>query len=514
MREIVQEEMGAADGGQKHGFLHRFLQLASSHPDTVAIHLLDEEVRITYAELRAQAELMSGALDRLNVKTGARVILLLPNGLALVAMYLATIGSGAIPVMINDKLTVHEFTALASDAVPSVVVTTAQLLIKHRGVLASIQSLLTVATIDTLPELAVQPSFKVVNLTTLDATPIPLRLPEDNAVVTIQYTYKGLGEPLPVAHRYRSLTISSDGLHEQFYPQGSGSTHLVALPLYAVFGLCVQMVFPLSIGATMLMTNMITHLDIVEVMSKHRVTFTCLVPDVIRFFILQLAKRQTPLPKLDPNMMIYSGGSSLSADMAEELGKYLGRPPVLQGYGLTESLPILLQSTIGVTKAGAMGKPISNIEVQIVDDLGVAVDVGCTGELVVRGPTISGEYHGKPHATSRFFRDGWLHTGDLVWRDEDGHIFFVGQRLRITKIKAQMVDLAEVELVAALHPGVQRARVRVVRDEQGRNGLHLSVACTPDSSKDSILKHLKTRLSAFKVPRIVELDVPRVREAS
>ena len=96
---------------QHTGFLHRFLQIASSHPSTVAIHLLDEDVSITYGELCAHAEVMSGALESLGAEQGTRVLVLLPNGVALVTMYLAAIGRGAIPVMMNDKLTAHEFAA-------------------------------------------------------------------------------------------------------------------------------------------------------------------------------------------------------------------------------------------------------------------------------------------------------------------------------------------------------------------------------------------------------------------
>ncbi len=487
------------------GFLHRFLQIASSHPDAVAIHQIDDGVRITYGALRAQAEATNGALGSLGVQAGARVLLLLPNGISLVVAYLAAIGRGAVPVLVNDKLTAHECATLAADALPTAVVTNTLLFAKHEATLATLPGLRAVVTVDDRPTSVAAHPFALACLNTMNPTPEPLMAPEDDSIVTIQYTYKGLGEPLPVAHRYRAFVASIDGLHEQIHPQGPGSTFLVALPLYAIFGLVALMIFPLSVGATMLMTNTILRRDIADLLSRYRVTLAVLVPDLIRFFTRQLAERRITLPALDPKLTIYSGGSYLSPDVARALGKQLGETPVLQGYGLTECLPIVLQSAIGPTKAGALGRPISNVQVRIVDDCGADVEPGRTGELIVRGPTVAAGYPGKAQATSRFFRDGWLHTGDLVRCDADGHLFFVGRRLRITKIMAQMVDLAEIESILALHPRVQRTRVRVICDAEGRNTLHVCVAGAADVTGKSVLAHLAAHLSSFKVPRTVEL---------
>lgn len=498
---------------QQQGFLHRFLQIAASLPETLAIHHLDDDVHLTYAQLRDQAEQINGALESLQVAPGMRVLLFLPNGIALVACYLATIGRGAIPVLLNDKLTEREFTLLTKDAAPVVVLTSGALLAKRGAAMAQLASLRAVVAVDALPAALPRLPFALHTLAEMQAAPLALQAPEGNPVATIQYTYKGLGEPLAVAHRYLSLTASSDGLHQHLHQQGPGSVHLVALPLYAVFGLTVLMVMPLSLGATMLITNSLPRYNIADTLAKHKVSFACLVPDLIRLFIGQLLKRKVPLPQLEPKLMIYSGGSYLSPDVAEELGSLLGQPPIGQGFGLTECLPIMLQSAIAPRKPGSIGQPVSGVEMRIINDSGEDVPNGCTGELIVAGPTVAGEYLGKPHASARFFRNGWLHTGDLVWRDADGHVFFVGRRLRITKITAQMVDLTEVEQVAASHPDVQRARVRVVRDEQGRNSLVLNVDCNSGQTSEALLGYMKLHLSAFKLPRLVQMLTP-MKEAA
>jgi long-chain acyl-CoA synthetase len=274
-----------------------------------------------------------------------------------------------------------------------------------------------------------------------------------------------------------------------------------------VFGLTMLMVFPLSVGGTMVMTNAISRHNLLQLLSQHRVTFACLVPDLLRLMSEQLRPGRAPatLPPLEPKLMVYAGGSHLSGDVAAELSERLGGRPVLQGYGLTECMPVVLQSSHRAWTPGALGRPIRCTEWRIIDADGHDVEIGQIGELIVRGPTVAAGYVDDAEATARFFRDGWLHTGDLVTRDADGEIGFIGRRLRITKVMAQMIDLAEIESAASSHPSVRRARARVVRDAQGRNSVSLSVLVDATSSPEAINAHLSAQLAAFKRPRHVEL---------
>jgi len=491
--------------GETPGFLHRFLTVATQHPDAIAIEMLDDKIRLTYAELRARAELACGALASLGIEAGDRILVILPNSIAFVTTYIAAIGRGAIPVLVNDKLTEHEFGKLAAHAAPKAIVTTSKLLAKHAEAVAGLASLRVVATVDGRPQIDA-PAITIASLADAHA-PVALQLPEGDPIVTLQFTYKGLGRPLLVGHRYRALTRSTDGIHEDLHAQGVGSCHLTALPLYAVFGLTMLMVFPLSVGATMVMTNSISRHNIVQLLSQHRITFACLVPDLLRMMSEQLRPGRGPAerPPLEPKLMVYSGGSHLSADVSAELSERLGGIPVLQGYGLTECMPVMMQSSHRPGTPGALGRPIRCTEARVVDSDGKDVEPGQTGELLLRGPTVAEGYVGDREATARFFRDGWLHTGDLVARTAEGEIGFLGRRLRITKVMAQMIDLAEVESAATSHPAVRRARARVVRDAQGRNSVALSVVVGEDSTLEVIAAHLSARLAAFKRPRHVEV---------
>lgn len=142
---------------------------------------------------------------------------------------------------------------------------------------------------------------------------------------------------------------------------------------------------------------------------------------------------------------------------------------------------------------------------RVVNSRGEDVRTGQIGELLIKGPMVIEAYDGEPEVSARFIRDGWLHTGDLVWQDDSGHLFFYCQRLRISKIKAQMIDFAEIEAVALRHPAVTAARAYVVPDAKAINVLHLAVQCTDEVAQGELNTLLARHLSGFKLPRVFEI---------
>ncbi|HBU6430621.1 acyl--CoA ligase [Klebsiella michiganensis] len=486
------------------GFLHRFLKIANKHPETTAIEDIDKEVLVTYGELKEIAEKRKGAYTFVNVKPGDRVALILPNGVEFIANYLALVSHKALPVLINDKLTSSEISQFLKISKPDFIITTTKFVNIHKDSITGDNK-----SYKILVSEEIQMSTKDesnFNLAQENYNAEALTAPSGNPPISLQFTWRGTGRPFLVSHRYLDMTQSSDGLHEFFYPQGIGSVHLVALPFYAIFGLTVLLIFPLSVGATLLITNTILNRDLVEVLARHRVTFSCLVPDVIRYFCARLSKRTSPPTGLHPQLMIYSGGSHLPIDDAEKLSKLLGCGPVLQGYGLTETLPIIVQNTLGEQHRGALGQPIRGTEISIVGSDGVEVKPGYIGELKVRGPMLSDGYYQDEEGSSLFFSNDWFYTGDLVWRDENNHLFFVCQRLRISKIRAQMIDLSEIEQTAMQHPVVQDARAWVMRDNNEANVLYLSVKVLDISiSQQELLSFMGKYLSGFKLPKKINL---------
>ncbi|WP_411754115.1 class I adenylate-forming enzyme family protein [Serratia sp. (in: enterobacteria)] len=487
------------------GFLHRFLEVTRQFPKTLAINDIDNNEQLSYQQLKELAEQRKNTFRAAGVKPGTKVALLLPNSIEFVACYLALVSQQALPIIINNKLTRWEIGRLLDRGQPDFIITQPAFYLEQRALLAPPQNSWQILLCGETQSFPQQDGLKYLG-DPLDIPPEPLNAPQDNPIVSLQFTWRGLGRPFPVAHSYLEMTHSTDGLHENFYPQGVGSVHLVTLPLYAIFGLSVMLVFPLSVGATLLITNSLLNRDLAEVLARYQVTFACLVPDVIRYFNARLAKRKSLPSGLHPQLMIYSGGGHLPASDAEKLSKLLGCGPVLQGYGLTESLPVLVQNTLGEQRRGAMGQAIRGAEICVLGPNGEKVQDGRIGELVVRGPMLAEGYYQDEEGSRLFFKQGWLHTGDLVWRDEQGHFFFVCQRLRISKIRAQMIDLHEIELVALRHPQVKRARAWVTPDKHEANVLSLSIELAHGQLvQNELLAFMGNYLSGFKIPRNIKI---------
>ena len=488
---------------QTDGFIHRFIGFARSHPDAIAVQALDEQQSCTYDALHKMAQARCGTLRSLPHEPGQRVLLCLPSGTELVAHYLAIVGAGLVPVLLSDKLTPAEFRELALASDPRMVVTTTALCTRHQATWTQLEGLNALITVDEGPCASLPPHTRHIALPAQMQPPQPLRLPHPDDIVTIQFTYKGLGEPLGVAHRYGALSLSAAGLLKSMRPMGVGTVHLIGLPLYAVYGLVVLMVMPLSIGSTMLITSTLSRRDIAQLLEQHQVAFACLVPELVRMLNHQLKERTLrgePAPVLHPDLMLYSGGSRLAPDAAQELARRLPNHQVLQGYGMTECLPVIVQSYVGPCKPDTLGRAIPGVRLRVVDVDGQDVPDGSLGELWISGPTVSAGYINHPEATRQFYVDGWVKSGDLVILDAEGHVHFLGMRLRITKVRSQMVDLAELEQAARDWPGVRAARAHAERDALGQTTVSLSVACDATDA-EPLLKHLGERLSAHKLPR-------------
>lgn len=180
---------------------------------------------------------------------------------------------------------------------------------------------------------------------------------------------------------------------------------------------------------------------------------------------------------------------------------------ILEGYGLTEASPVCSFSRINLPqKPGSIGTPIPNVELKVFNDEGREVPRGSIGELVIRGENVMKGYYKDEQATSSVIRDGWLHTGDLALIDDDGYVFLKGLKKRLIITSGFNVYPREVETVLEMYPGVKSSRVigkpDLMRGEIVKALVILNDGQTIDEK--ALLKHCRTYLSSYKVPRRIE----------
>jgi O-succinylbenzoic acid--CoA ligase len=180
--------------------------------------------------------------------------------------------------------------------------------------------------------------------------------------------------------------------------------------------------------------------------------------------------------------------------------------PVVQTYGLTEtdSQAATLAPADALRKLGAAGKPLLPTQIRIAGPDGEQ-SPGEVGEILVQGPTVTPGYWNRPNATAHTLRDGWLHTGDLGYRDADGYLYVVDRRDDLILSGGENVYPAEVEATLLAHPAVAEAGVIGIPDAQWGQAVQAAIVLRAGQAAtvDELRAWCRERLAGYKVPRTI-----------
>jgi crotonobetaine/carnitine-CoA ligase len=184
----------------------------------------------------------------------------------------------------------------------------------------------------------------------------------------------------------------------------------------------------------------------------------------------------------------------------------------VSGYGLTECGLCIIQPLYGLRKEKSMGLPkqIPGFgfvnEIKVVDENDREVPRGTVGEIVIKNPSVMKGYYKDPELTNKVLREGWLHTGDQAWMDEDGYFFFADRKRDVIRRRGENVSSLEVENVINAHPKVLESAVIGVPSEFQDDEVKVFVVLKPNETLDplDLLRWCKDRLAYFKIPRFIE----------
>jgi acyl-CoA synthetase (AMP-forming)/AMP-acid ligase II len=242
------------------------------------------------------------------------------------------------------------------------------------------------------------------------------------------------------------------------------------------------------------------------------VTLTNLVPTMLGDLVHHpAAQREYPSLRL-----ILSGGAPISPALVSQIEKTF-RCGYVQTYGLTETSPFLTMSILPPHLRSApadtqhdyrckTGRPLSGVEVQVVDDDGLQVppDGRTVGEIVARGPSVTPGYWQDAQATAAAFRDGWLLTGDLAVVDEEGFLNIVDRKKDVILTGGETVYSTEVENTLAVHPAVQEVAVVGVPHDRWGEVVLAAIVCAPDTriGEAALRQHARDHLGGHQVPKV------------
>jgi long-chain acyl-CoA synthetase len=200
-----------------------------------------------------------------------------------------------------------------------------------------------------------------------------------------------------------------------------------------------------------------------------------------------------------------AGGMALHESVSENWRKVTGTP-IVEGYGLTESSPVLTFNPLsGGGKDGTIGIPVPSTMVKLVDQNGAEVPLGEPGELLAKGPQIMLGYWNRPEDTASTVSDGWLKTGDIATADSDGYFTIVDRKKDMILVSGFNVYPNEVEEQIAAISGVMEVGVIGVPDERsGEKVKAFIVAGATRPSAADVISYCREHLAAYKVPSLVE----------
>ncbi len=471
-----------------HGAL---LHQSARHSSKTAIYWGDTEV--SYLALSYSIRNIAVKLQLAGVKSGDHVGLWMKNCPEFIIAYFAILSCGAVVVPVNNFLKPAEIRFILEDAEANVVVSE-NALIAQAGDLTSSNAQPKLLAIEDLLNGAADAGFN----------PVP-RTRDDLAVII--YTSGTTGRPKGAMLSHGNL-LHNVASCEVVLAAVDADRFAVMLPLFHSFMMTVGMILPLMVGGSIVLIKSLNPPKnaIIEII-RRGATILPAVPQFFRALAGAGVKDQLPL------RLCISGGAPLPGEILREFEDSMPIP-LIEGYGLSESSPVASLNPInGRRKPGSIGVPISNVELAVWNDEGVALGVRETGEIVIRGGNVMMGYWKNPEASAQALRDGWLLTGDIGYRDEDGYFFITDRKKDMLLVNGINVYPREIEEVIYQFPGVREAAVIGKTDPRRGEQAIAFVSANEGAVIDGkeLSAFLKSKLADYKVPRkIIQLPaLPR-----
>jgi long-chain acyl-CoA synthetase len=479
--------------------------------------------RFTFGQLKELSDRFAAGIARRGVARGDRVALLLPNSPQFIIAYYGLLKAGALIVPLNPLCSERELTFHLDDAGIETAITIPLFLDKL------------------VPLLGATPLKTIVSSRLADSLPFPLNLVqgirERKLIRAAGGTSAFLGfkallkeptpagfQPEPVGPGEAAVLLYSGGTtgvakgillaHHNLVANAhqvvtwaslnEEETLLAVLPLFHGFGMSVTMNAPILAGGTVILMPRFSAKGVAKAIHKHRPTFFIGVPTMF------VALSNLPdLHRYDFGSLkgIFVGAAPLTRAIKDDFESKTGGR-MIEGYGLTEAVTAIMANPYrGAHKLGSIGIPFPDVDVKIVGlEDGHDLPPGELGEIVLKSPTVMLGYYKNPEETRRTLADGWLHTGDIGYRDEDGYFYITDRKKELIIVGGLNVFPREVDEVIYQHPKVREGICVGVPDAYKGERIKAFVVLKDGetATPEEVVAHCRKHLSPYKVPSEIE----------
>lgn len=473
--------------------------------------LVDGQRRVTYSELWAVASAFAAFLAGSGLRPGARVALILPNGVEAVAAVYGAWLAGAIVVPLNAQGSARDFATWLGHCEPEAVVFDATNPLAH----AAAAHATTAGTRIAVSADDVASGCTSWQQATAATTPVavaPLCASADAAMIL--YTSGTTGAPKGVTLSHGNLAANVAAVVGSLRLTGA-DTVVTPLPFFYAYGASV-LHSHLAIGARVVLEHSLAFPQaVMATISREQATGFSGVASTYALLLSRVDFRRFDLRSL---RYVTQAGSAMPVALTQRLVAALPDVRLFVMYGQTEATSRLtcLPAEQLSHKPGSVGLPVADTELQVRDSAGHVLSPGEQGEVWVRGPGVMLGYWRDPEATRSVLDGGWLRTGDLGYLDAEGYLYLAGRRSDMIKTGAHRVNPQEVEETIAEFAGVAEVAVAGVADALLGQVIKAFVVPATGAALDvrAIRGHCRARMAAYKVPKSVEIVASLPRTAS
>jgi benzoate-CoA ligase family protein len=460
----------------KRSIIDYIAENASRSPERVAVYF--KERKITYRELEESAARCRGALAARGIRPGDRVSLVMSDSPEMVVAILGIMGLGAIAVPCSTMLPPEGLVYVFKDSEAKLVIVTPEHL--ENAMAAGAPGIILGSDLE-------------------KSNPAPFGSFERDTPCLVLYTSGSTGQPKGAVHRHGHMSWTVESVARKVYDL-QPDDRLFSVPrLFFAYGLGNSLSIPLGSGcSTILVSERPTPALIADTFAKYRPTVFFAVPTVFRM-LLEHARQGN---RLDASSLKFSvsAGEVLPVATWNEWQALTGTE-IIETIGTTEMLHAFIHNYRNNNRPGSSGVVLEGYEVKLTDESGKVVEGAGRGNMHARGGSAIPYYLNKPDKTAEMIRDGWVRTGDVYRRDEEGFYWFEGRSDDLFKCSGLWVSPGEVEEAVCRHPAVMEAAVIAESDAQGGTIAAAYVLLRPGHSAGDVLAEQIKEAAAKTLPR-------------
>ncbi|WP_307344234.1 long-chain-fatty-acid--CoA ligase [Metabacillus malikii] len=486
----------------------QFSQVVKNYGDKTAFII--EQEHITYNQLEQKINQFASGLIALGLEKGDHVGLILGNSPHFIISFYGAIRAGMKIIPINPVFTPNELVYLLNNGDVKCVITNDLLIPTFERIDYQLQQLEKIIVCETSQgrrpyadrkAFIIYDKMKTFSDLLSKGTPnyIGPNLDEDD-IASILYTSGTTSKQKGVMLTHKNLLCNAAST-SQSLRMTNDDIVVTALPMFHNFCLTVALNAPLLSGATVVILPRFSPSEIFQLVNTYQATIFVGIPTMYNHLLQFKDSNNKDFKSL---RLCISGGASMPIALLREFEKNFNAM-ISEGYGLAEATAVTCFNRLDQQrKHGSIGQCTSNVEIKIVNEFCEEVLPNHIGELIVKGPNVMKGYYNFPEETKRTIRNGWLYTGDLAKKDEDGYFFIVGRKKESITIAGVKVYPREIEEILYSHKDVLEAIVIGIPDLAYGEKIHCFVVVKNKKLTEEMLRnYCKGLLANYKLPSAI-----------